>query len=262
MYRIAGQATGICSMNILLVGGSGLVGTFVTPYLRQRHTFRVLDLTPPQHTDIDYLAGSITDPDTLRGALDGMDTFITMVMKGGQGGFEKGHTTEQTIDNYSVNCLGLHLLLHTAVEMGIKNGVYTSTMSVHNRARTWYPSEEESPSDGPNVYGLTKRFGEDICRYFAREFEMNVAALRITGPSTRRQFIDRLKNPPGPPKLYYTDEEDLANAYLAAVDFVQTGQGRYEVFFISGDTTHEEINMSKAKMLLGWEPQTQKNLGM
>ena len=262
VYRTADLGPGIRSMNILLVGGSGLVGTFITPYLQQHHTLRVLDVAPPQHTDIDYMEGSITDLDTLPRALDGMDTFITMVMKGGQGGFKKDHTIQQTIDNYSVNCLGLHLLLHTAVEMGIQNGVYTSTMSVHNRARTWYPSEEESSRDGPNVYGLTKRFGEDICCYFAGEFDMDLAVLRITGPSTRAQFIDRLKKPPGPPKLYYTDEEDLANAYLAAVDFVQSRQGRCEVFFISGDTAHEEMNMSKAKVLLGWEPRTQKNLGM
>ena len=89
---------------------------------------------------------------------------------------------------------------------------------------------------------------------------MNLAVLRITGPSTRAQYIERLKNPPGPPKLYYTDEEDLARAYLAAVDFVQTGHGRSEVFFISGDAGHEEMNMSKAKALLGWEPLSQNKI--
>ena len=28
--------------------------------------------------------------------------------------------------------------------------------------------------DGPNVYGLTKRFSEEICRYFAREYDMSM----------------------------------------------------------------------------------------
>ena len=44
-------------MNVLLVGGSGLVGTFITPYLRQRHTVRVLDLAPPAH-EVEYVEGS------------------------------------------------------------------------------------------------------------------------------------------------------------------------------------------------------------
>lgn len=37
-------------MNLLLVGGSGLVGTAVTPYLQQHHNLRVLDLNPPGTT--------------------------------------------------------------------------------------------------------------------------------------------------------------------------------------------------------------------
>jgi len=249
-------------MNILLVGGSGRVGPFSIPYLRRRHTLRVLDVVPPKHDGIGYIEGSVADPDAVRCALDGMDTFITMVMKSGQGGFTHDHNIQQVIDNYTVNCLGIHLLLHTAIEMGINNGVHTGTMSVHNRNRTWYPSEEEVPLDGPNVYGLTKGFAEQICRYFAREFDMNLAVLRITGPSTRAQFIERRRTPPTGPKLYYTDEEDLANAYLAAVDFIQTGHGRCEVFFISGDADHEEMNMSKAKALLGWEPQSHRKPGI
>jgi nucleoside-diphosphate-sugar epimerase len=249
-------------MNILLVGGAGHVGTFVTPYLSQHHTLRVLDVVPPRHKDIDYIEGSITDPEALRQALDGMDTFITMVMKSGQGGFSRESTVQQVTDNYSVNCMGLHLLLHTAAEMNIMTGVHTSTMTVHNRNRTWYSSEEAVPLDSPNVYGLTKGLSEQICRYFAREFRMNLSVLRITGPSTRAQFIERLKNPPTDPKLYYTDEEDLANAYLAAVDFVQIGHSRFDAFFISGDADHEEMNMSNAKALLGWEPQTRRKLNL
>jgi nucleoside-diphosphate-sugar epimerase len=249
-------------MNVLLVGGSGHVGTFVTPYLRQHHTLRVLDVRPPKYEDIDYVEGSIADPEAVRRALEGMDTFITTVMKSGQGGFTRDQTVEQILDNYQVNCLGLHLLLYTAAELGIMRGIHTSTMSVHQRSRTRYPSEEEVPLDGPNVYGLTKGFGERICRYFAREFDMNLVVFRITGPSTRAQFVDRLKNPPADVKLYYTDEEDLANAYLAGLRFVQTGHGRCETFFISGDADHEEMNMSKAKAILGWEPVMKRRLGL
>lgn len=248
-------------MKVLLVGGSGYVGTFVTPYLQRHHDIRVFDLVPPKHS-VDYVEGSITDPEAVRRALDEMDTFVTVVMKSGQGGSTRDHTVAQTIDNYHVNCLGIHLLLYTAQEMGIMTGVHTSTMSVHNRNRTWYPSEDETPLDGPNVYGLTKGFAEQICRYFAREFGMNLTVLRITGPADRARYIALRKNPPDGPKLYYTDEEDLANAYLAAIDFVQGGHGRFDVFFISGDAEHKEMNMSRAKALLGWEPKSHIRLGV
>ena len=241
-------------MNILLVGGSGLVGTFITPYLRQRHTVRVLDVVPPVH-DVDYVEGSITDPAALRRALEGMDAFVTVVMKGGQGGFTRDHTAQLAIDNYAVNCLGLHLLLLTAQEMGITRGIHTGTMSAHNRHRTWYPDEDSVPLDGPNVYGLTKRLSEDICRYFAREFDMNLAVFRITGPCTRERYVERRREAPVA-GVIPTDEQDLANAYLAGLDFLQPGHGRFDAFFMAGDENHEQVNISKAKALLGWEPRS------
>jgi len=251
-------------MKILLVGGAGHVGTAVIPYLQKRHTLRVMDLVEPRH-DVEFARGSIDDVDALDTALDGVDAFITMVMKGGQDGVERTHTIEQAQANYAVNCTGLHLLLLTAFERGITRGVHTSTMSVHQRERRYYSTEEDVPMDGPNVYGLTKRFSEEICRYFAREYDMSLAALRITGPRTRAQFLEQFKDPPRRPwgtPLYITDEEDLAKAYLAALDYVNKGHGRFDSFFISGDAAHEEVNMSKAKMLLGWQPRAQIDLGL
>ena len=47
-------------MKILLVGGSGHVGTFVTPYLEKGHTLPVLDLNAPWHASVEYIRGSIT----------------------------------------------------------------------------------------------------------------------------------------------------------------------------------------------------------
>ena len=35
-------------MNVLLIGGSGHVGTMTLPYMKSHHNFRVLDLNPPK----------------------------------------------------------------------------------------------------------------------------------------------------------------------------------------------------------------------
>jgi nucleoside-diphosphate-sugar epimerase len=250
-------------MKVLLVGGSGLVGTFITPYLMPHHSLRVLDLRPPSHTDVEYVQGSITNVDDLGRALDGTDIFINMVMKSPQGGSTNEQTLTQIAENYEVNTLGLHLLLWTAQGMGIRRGVHTSTMSVHYRGRTWYPSEESVPLDTPSVYGLTKGFGERICEYFTRWFDMNLIALRITGPRTREQFLAErrgLEEKPVEHRLYWSDEEDLARAYLAALQAVQVGHGRFEAIFIAGDEAEKEHNLSKAKRILDWQPRSQNYL--
>jgi nucleoside-diphosphate-sugar epimerase len=104
---------------------------------------------------------------------------------------------------------------------------------------------------------------KSICEYFARWFDMNLIALRITGPRTREQFLherrDNLTNPVEH-RLYWTGEEDLARAYLAALHAVQVGHGRFESIFIAGDETEDEHNLSKARRLLDWVPQSQKYL--
>lgn len=182
-------------MRVLLVGGSGLVGSFITPYLRERHELRVLDLRPPRHAEMEYVEGSITDVDALTRALEGCDTFINLVMKGPQGGTVTDQSIDLIRDNYAVNTLGLHLLLYTAQGLGIKRGVHTSTVSIHHRQRDHFPSEESVPLDTPSVYGLTKGLGETICQYFARWFDMNIVALRITGPRERDAWLAERRNP-------------------------------------------------------------------
>lgn len=248
-------------MKVLLVGGAGQVGTFITPYLQPHHSLRVLDVRPPEH-DVEFVQGSIANPDDVRRALEGVDAFINLVMKSPQGGSSNDQTLTQIMENYEVNTLGLHLLLWTAQGMGIKQGVHTSTMSVHYRERPWYPSEELVPLDTPSVYGLTKGFGERICEYFARWFDMNLIALRITGPRPRQQYLtERRAWTPGTPRLlYWTDEEDLARAYLSALEAVQVGHGRFEPIFIAGDEAEEQHNLSKARRVLGWTPCSHKYL--
>ena len=78
---------------------------------------------------------------------------------------------------------------------------------------------------------------------------MAITALRITGPSTRSQWLERRTLPKsGPVHIWWTDEEDLANAYLAALSSNHPG---FEAFFIAGDEEQKEINLSKSSLLLG-----------
>ncbi len=248
-------------MRLLLIGGSGNVGSFCTPYLSPQHQIRVLDPNPPRH-EVDYIKGSIDDPEALNRAFDGMDAFINMTMRSGQGGFTTDQNQRQIIDNYTVNCLGLHLALYTACQHGVKLGIHTSTMTAHDRNRDYYASEEAVPLDGLSVYGFTKGLGERICHYFARHFDMNLAVFRITGPRARAAFLEEARNPPHYPRpgLYFTDEEDLARAYLAGLDYVTKGHGRCDEFFISGDADHREMNMSKANAILDWQPRSHQLL--
>ena len=243
-------------MNVLLVGGSGHVGTMTLPYMKEHHNFRVLDLAPPKDKSIEYIQGSVTDVAIVQEALKGMDTFVYMVMLRPTSDRSSVADFPAIVANYDVNAKGLHIVLHAAKEAGIRHGVYTSTFTVHERTRNSFPDEDIVPRDNPGVYGLTKSFGEQVCEYFAREHDMSLIALRITGPSTREQWLERRSQPKDPSvHIWWTDEEDLARAYLAAISVEHTG---FDAVFIAGDYEQKEINLSKAKRLLGWEPLTHR----
>lgn len=238
-----------------------MVGSFITPYLQEKHEIRVLDLAEPRHGNVEFVKGSVTDAEAIARAVDGVDAFIWLVMLSPQGGSVTDQDLKIIRENYEVNCLGLHTFLWLAQGAGLMQGVYTSSMSVHNRARNYYKNEDQLPLDTLSVYGLSKGFGEGICSYFASWFDMNITALRITGPRGREAYIEErakpiVDRPDGSNPLFVTDEADLARAYLAALENVQIGHGRFDAVFIAGDENEREHNLTKAKSLLGWVPQS------
>ena len=93
-------------MNVLLVGGSGHVGTMTLPYMKSHHNFRVLDLSPPKDTSIDYIQGSVTDPVIVQEALKGMDTFVYMVMLQPTSDRSSVADFSDIVANYEVNAKG------------------------------------------------------------------------------------------------------------------------------------------------------------
>lgn len=67
-------------MKVLMIGGSGLVGSLVLPYIKQQHTVRVFDLRPPANAAIDYVQARMLDSDAVQRAAEGMDALLYMVM--------------------------------------------------------------------------------------------------------------------------------------------------------------------------------------
>ena len=66
-------------MNVLLVGGSGHVGTMALPYLKAHHRCRILDLRPPTDTSVEYIQsmGDVVDVVDIRIRRD-VGTFVTL----------------------------------------------------------------------------------------------------------------------------------------------------------------------------------------
>ena len=231
-------------MKVLVIGGSGHVGGLTVPVLKQQHTLRVYDLRPPADTTIEHVAGDVTNYDGLLGAVQGMDALIYMAMGNLAWNAISGITTA-----FDVNTKGVFLALKAAHEAGLPHAVYTSTMSVYKDPiqPPNYFSDEDIPPDSRHFYGLTKRFGEEICRAASREYGMSVNALRLCHPQAEEKWLAETQA--GTPTIATTGA-DVARALLAALEF----RCGFQAFMISGDYDNKIMNMQKARRLLGWEP--------
>ncbi|UCH26033.1 MAG: NAD(P)-dependent oxidoreductase [Trueperaceae bacterium] len=234
-------------MRVLVIGASGLVGTLTVPALAASHTLRLFDLRPPEDTSLEFLAGDVTDYKTLTKAVEGMDALVYMAM--GSIDWDEIPGLESAFD---VNVKGLYFALRAAAAAGITLAVYTSTMSVYsgvgqNPDKDRYFSDEALPPDATDLYGFTKRLGEEVCLNASRTWNMDVNALRLCHPTPTQRWLAETE--PGVPTINTTGE-DVARAVLSALEF----RGGFQAFTISGDYEYRLMNMSKAERLLGWEP--------
>jgi nucleoside-diphosphate-sugar epimerase len=232
-------------MRVLVIGGSGNVGSMTLPLLAQRHALRVFDKKPPASAEWEYLEGHLEDWDRLREAAQGMDALLFMAM----GSHQNWGSVATARTAFDVSVKGLYFALRAAHEAGIPHAVYTSSMSVYSGLeRRYFPDEEITP-DATDFYGFTKLLGELVCRNAVRDWGMSVNALRLCGPTPNEKWLERTRA--GTPTIA-TAADDVARALLAALDY--RGHG-FQAFMISGDYEETMMNMSKAKRMLDWAPQ-------
>lgn len=241
-------------MRVLVIGGSGHVGTLVLPYLADKHELTVLDLKPPVDVEgVTFVEGSLLDYDAVTRAMETAraEALLFMAM-GPQAPWASPSTA---LGNLEVAVPGLYAALRVAHEHGVEHAVYTSSMSVfsapHLRLRDdsgRYP-DEQVPPDARDFYGLAKRLGEEVARNAVTDWGMSIVALRLCHPTANDEW-PRTKNVEQ--ATISTSARDTAAAILAGLEY---SGGGFEAFGVSGDGGEQMMSLAKARDVLGWSPQ-------
>jgi nucleoside-diphosphate-sugar epimerase len=280
--------------NVLVTGGAGFIGSHLCEgLLAAGHRVRVLDsLVYGQREWVpeaaEFLQGDIRDSDSCHRAVAGIDAVLHCAAMS-----RSGPSQEHLDLCTQSNIAGTQNMLLAARDAGVKRFIYSGS-STYYGSRT-PPHRESDPPDFLNIYGLTKRVGEQYCQLFDEGFGLPCTIFRyfnvygprqpetgayalVLGIFLRRHAEGKVLelHGDGRQRRDFVHVRDVVAANLAALN----SNGRGDVFNVGsgtsisvkeladmispnqihtegrkGDSTATLADISKIRSALGWTPQ-------
>ncbi|MBW1778395.1 MAG: NAD-dependent epimerase/dehydratase family protein [Deltaproteobacteria bacterium] len=166
---------------VLVTGGSGFIGCNLVAYLgHQECRVRSLDIRPlpddmQDSNEVLHVTGDITDPETLKRAVDGAGVVFHLAGLVTQKGASRA-------DYRRVNVEATRTLLETCERAGVRQFIYCSSDSVSGPIRR-PPARESDPCFPDNIYGITKYAAESEVLQFAGAMHVTIVRpTRTYGP--------------------------------------------------------------------------------
>lgn len=278
---------------VLVTGGAGFIGSHLSEgLLAAGYRVRVLDSLIYGKREwvpaaCDFIEGDIRDIDACRKAADGMNAVLHCAAMS-----RSGPSQEHLDFCTQANIAGTQNMLLAARDAGAKRFIYSGS-STYYGSRT-PPHRESDPPDFLNIYGLTKRVGEQYCLLFDEVFGLPCIVLRyfnVYGPRQPESgayalvlgiFLRRAAegkaleiHGDGSQRRDFVHVRDVVAANIAALSSTVRG----EVFNVGsgknisvkeladmispnqihtegrkGDSTATLADISKIKAALGWSP--------
>lgn len=177
------------SLNILVAGGSGFIGTRLVNRLKKAgNDVTIFDLVPPPENDVPYIQGDICDLDAISNAASGHDVIYNLAAQ---------HRDDvRPVELYEqVNVFGSRNICTAAERANVKRIVFTSSVAVYGTCA--YALSESEPHNWINEYGRTKSLAEnEYTAWKARAAENRLVIVRPTvvfGPGNRGNVYNLLK---------------------------------------------------------------------
>lgn len=233
-------------MNVGITGGAGFIGFNTARYLASRG-FQVVVLDDFSRATVgredlekvgaEVYEGDVRDAEALRRFLSGVDAVIHLAAL-----VDVRESEERPEEYWSVNVEGTRALLAEASRAGVRKVVFASSAAVYGDLGG-LTAGEEVDARPKSFYGLTKRVGEELCRFFSGRGVVCVALriFNVYGEYGRRgviyEFARRVLS--GLPVKVYGDGNqtrdfvyvgDVARAFEAVI---AEWSGGFEVFNVA-----------------------------
>ena len=232
--------------HVLVTGAAGRIGSFFAEHARDKYALRLMVRGDEEGIDAIRAYGEVVEADLgdlerLKAICEGVDTVVHMA--GDPGPSSLWQSLLET------NIIGTYNIFAAAKTAGVKRVIYAS--SIH--AVSGYPPDVQVKTSEPvnpgDVYGVSKCFGEALCRYMAEKEGVSAIALRIGA----FQPLDSVRDEKGIGMLdSFVSHRDLDQLINRCIDVENV---QFAVLHGLSDNRFKRLDISDARELVGYAPQ-------
>ena len=198
------------SKKILLTGAGGLVGSRISKLLQGRDVTH-FELSDPGD-GFPCIEGNLCDAQAVEQACRGMDAVIHVAGLHGKTWADAGDHA-----GFEMNVMGTQNILEGARKGGVSRVVFTSSLWAAGHLPVpppYLPIDENLPREPFEIYGLTKKLGEQMCRYATERYGLSTICLRPGGIQPEDAPFERKLSL----LLSGIEVRDVARAHVMALD--------------------------------------------
>lgn len=235
---------------IVVTGGAGRLGRYVTEALAPRCELTVLDRVLVSIPGVRSIEADVTDFQALRRTLAGQEAVLHLAA------IPNPRTAPADV-TFHVNVQGTWAVLQAAEDCGVRRVIVASSdaaLGLHYNPPGWGPQylpiDEDHPLRPIDFYSLSKECVEAVCRSYARRGKLEVLAIRpthIVFPAEHPELEARGADVQNYHLWTYVAPEDVAESFRCALDAADGSYGAYFVTAPDGLNTRPTLELLRER---------------
>jgi len=231
--------------SVLVTGGAGRIGSYFAEHAFDRYDLRLMVRGDEEKIEHIKAFGQVEqcdlgDLDGLNRLCKGVDTVLHLAAD------HRTHAPwEELLPN---NIVGTYNVFAAAKAQGCRRVVFASSINAMNGSHSDVQMRSDDPVDPGNLYGVSKCFGEALCRYYACRQGLSGIALRIGA----FQSLDSLSGHVHRiPSTVIVTPRDLFQLIVKSIDDERL---QFAIFQGMSNNRHNRYDTSDARELIGYNP--------